>query len=641
MALAQPTGLTAQTLQAPLITFEQQVEEVIPAGTLITFQQVVDDDAAVVPARTLITFQQRVRTLSLIPAQTLITFRQHVEEHIPARPLIRFRQSVLSDQVAAESPTRVYLDGQDVTGRIAPGWSITAGEGAERIATVTYRPPSGPLDIPGFQGRPLEIRRQQDGQLVALFSGVVSVPTYDRYARTLTLRGGDLRSERLAREDHDHLQRLTGGLYSKIAQREDAEGQQWVRELMRTVTGSLEYTGAGALRFRPWAVGAPRYTLQPGQLHYREIKLAFADRDELVNRVGVSLEYRYFQRNTISHEVSLAVQTSDYCKLAGCLPAQQITVDGQTFEQRQPTRQALRQAAESLGDWHIASLAYIDLPPDGWYRPNSDVTRKVAWGVTDLWRETHALGADYLLERYISQPRREQYELSVEAPQSIDQYGAIDGDRLSAAAETRIDGSVFEQRGCVIVANADDRRAEVELALQSLQAQARRTILEAHRKNEARFRFKPKRGRAGHRQLLPVEIGDTLQAVSAEVAVTGVVTGFTHQQDAKTGAVWTDIILAVSRVSSAQSVTEDWSLPAPPVKYALNDDSQALPATPDCPAPVDEAVSESGVSELKPDGTVIIVTPSVDRSQVDEIIGTRRQTYPVSIPNDPFAVEVP
>ena len=68
-------------------------------------------------------------------------------------------------------------------------------------------------------------------------------------------------------------------------------------------------------------------------------------------------------------------------------------------------------------------------------------------------------------------------------------------------------------------------------------------------------------------------------------------------------------------------------------------DPQALPA-PICPAPLNEA-EVSGPSRLEPDGTVVITAPTIDRSQVDEIIGERAVIYPVAIPRNTFTVEVP
>ncbi|MGM0927518.1 MAG: hypothetical protein ACQEXC_14020 [Pseudomonadota bacterium] len=686
MALAQPTGLNVQTLQEPLITFEQQVEDLIPARTLITFnqvvddsatlvparelirftqvvddsaeilpareliafQQVVDDDAELIPARTLITFEQRVRELTVIPARTLITFRQQVEEVIPARTLIRFRQAVRGP--GPVQPLRIYLDGQDITARcLHRRVVITAGEGENRTAEVSYLPPQGAIDVPSFQGREIEITREQGGQIVALFSGVVSTPVYQLdQPRHIRLRCSDLRSERLGREDQRRLQNLTGGLYSPIVQRDDASGEEWVRELMRGVSGSLDYTGAGTLRYSPWGTGTPTHSLQAGQIHYLSNSLQFSERDQIVNTIKARLEYRYFQRNTFVHEVELKVPTlgeQGYRNGAwvsgtiGQLPAPFVQLeDGTWVSQTLPAAESLRNAGNVSG-WHLMEFQPIELPPNGWYTGGVSTggSAKTSYWASPEARAIRKMGADYRLERYISQPKREVYEVEISAPQSIEQYGEIEGRESRVATESRVDPSVFEERGCVIVQNADDRRAEVELALEVLQRIARREILQAHRQNEVNIRYRPKTGRPGHLELLPVEIGQTVSVTTPEMIVTGQVTGFQHVE--QFADRWTDVSLAVSQVNSTLSVTEDWTLPAPPASYKLSELAQPT-MTPDCPLPADQEQVE-GVSRIEPDGTVYVVAPAIGRGQVDEIIGTRKRTYAVEIPRDQFQVEVP
>ncbi len=664
MALAQPTGLQVQELE-PFASIEQEVwryvvgdcdllteagdELLTESGDslaaepctvpLIGVTQYVGDNATLVPAYTLATLDQTTENYSDLPRQVLIGITQDVERYVSSRTLLRARQYVLSPATAAEPQTFVVVGGVDVTDQTSRDLRITASEGDNRTASVRLvKLAKGPLDVPAYQGQAVEITRLINGAPVVLFTGYVERPTYNRDSRSLLLECSDLRNERLGKEDRDQLKAMTGGLFSSITQRDDATGSDWVAELMKTVPGSLDYTSAGVLRYSPWAVGTPAHVLQGNQVHYREVDLEFSTRSEIVNTVSASLEYRYFQRNTLSHAVSLSVETNNYCKLAGCLPATQVEDEnGDLVPQILPTKNALRSAAESVSGWSVGALSYIELPPDGWYRNGSDVTQKRAWGASELIRSTRAMGADVTLERYISQPKRESYDITVTAPQSVDQYGEIEGGDMRFAIETRVDPSIFEERGCTVTPDADDRRADVEQAITIVQRMAEKQILASHRQNYAGIRFKPGNNSGDTRGLLPVEIGQTIELVDDEVSCIGTVTEFQHAVSG--GDYWTDIKLAVSRVESAVSVTEDWTLPAAPTKYALNSDSQALPETPDCPAPAGE-VQVEGDSRIEPDGTVIIVAPSIDRSLVDEIQGTREHTYSVAIPIDQLQVEV-
>lgn len=657
MALAQPTGLQVQALE-PLITLSQEVERHVDtdvllseAGdvlatedsrdlaserlTLINLAQTVDDTATLVPGGPLITIQQEVVKLSEVPGGPLVTFKQSVERHVPGGPLVRIRQTVLSVAQAAAQPMRIYLDGTDITDICSRDVTISASEGDNRLAEITLvRLPKGPLDVPSFQGRSLEISRIQDGQPVALFTGWVDEPRYTRAPPRLELSCSDLRNERVGKHDQNALKSMTGGLFSPVTQRDDATGEAWVGELMRTVEGSLDYTGAGALRYRPWALGTPRFTLTPGEVHYRDAETVFATRSSIVNRINATLEYRHFKRNVIAHAVSLSIATSDYCKLAGCTPANRVEDEsGNLVEQVWPSRTALLQAAQSVSGWSVSALEYLPLPPDGWYRLRSDATRKIAFGAPPLLRETRAMGADVELERYISQAKRETYALTLEAPESVEQYGEIVGSDMRFAVETRVVPEIYEERGCAVVSDPDDRRSDVELAIQCIQRMASKKIKEGHRQNLVAYRYKP-----GTKRLLPVEIGDVIDVSTGEIDAIGFVAEFEHRTDSK-GDAWTDLRLAVSRVDSGLSVAENWTLPAAPASYKLTPPEPGQLETPDCPAPVGEVEIE-GDSRIEPDGTVIIVAPAVDRSKVDEIQGERATTYQVAIPQNQLSVEV-
>ncbi|WP_299231731.1 hypothetical protein [uncultured Halomonas sp.] len=666
MALSKPTNLQVQTLE-PLVGVAQSVERYVaagplvpvhqyiddtaslapavrigitqlvddsavirPAGTLVGVTQLVDDSATLRPAATLATLEQEVVTYSDQPASTLVAINQAVERHASAQALVSLRQVVHSVAQAAEITTLILLDGQDITARCAPAFDVQASEGDNRTAQIIYRPPSGPISITGYQGRPVEIQRKIAGTWVTLFTGWVDVPTYRRDTRTLQLACSDLRSERLGRESRDRLKRLTGGVYSNIAQREDAEGEQWVRELLKTVEGSLDYTGSGSLRYRPWAIGTPRYTLTADKIHHREINLEFATRSEIVNRVTGVLEYRYYRRNTFEHSVTLGMRRS----YNGAIGSQtgQLPHPGAKI----PSRSDMRAAAEGVSGWHLVSFVVSGLPPNGWYKTGVKPSDKTSWYANEGARANYGMGFSATIARYISQPKRERYEIKVEAPESIDQFGEIAGSAMRLAAETRVDPSIFEERGCVIVANPDDRRGDVDQAITAMQRMAAKEIRSGHRKNHASFRYKPRGG-----DLLPVEIGDTIAVSNSEISATGYVTELRHVVTAH-GDRYTDVRLSISRVDSSQSVSEDWSLPAPPSGYRLTPAPDNQLETPSCPIPeVEGQDTEQGESRIEDNGSVYVVAPSIGREHVDEIIGTRKHTYPVKIPRNQFEVEVP
>lgn len=647
MPLAQPTNLQVKELE-PFATLEQNVSRENPGGVFATLKQ----HTGLLRANSggpFATLEQTVTFLRENPGGVFATFEQTVSRTNAGGVFARLRQTVQSPTpaTALQRHTLIYLDDEDITRRCSIVYAVTASAGDNRTATVTYQPPSGPINIPSFQGREIEIHRRIQGVWQPIFVGKVDVPTYNRDSRTLQLRCTDLRNERIAKEDQAHLKTLTGGLYSNVTQREEATGREWVRELMKTVEGSLDYTGAGALRYRPWAITTPRYALEPGDIHYREIDMTFATRSEIVNRVKIDVGFRWFKRRTLTASVGASVARGGLCSRGECLPAR-----GQSL----PTREAALQAAYNINNWQVTGVAAGTPPPSGWYKQANPLAQPVAYISSETFQQTYATSVSASLIRWVSQGQRWTDAITIEAPQSVDQFGAIDGSEMSFSVDTATDPGVFEESGCYTKPE-QDRIADRNLAIEIAQRMAAKQIRASHRQNYASFRYKPKTGRAGAWQLLAVEIGDTLSVTSDEITVTGWVSEFTHQNTNK-GDTWTDIRLAVSRVDSAVEVTESLTVPAVGTPNKLN--KRALEAEPtacgggeaagetenlfDLPGLGDfNGVAGDGTnrSEIAMDGSITLVAPAIPADKTDELVGESSVTYSIAIPVNTFTVEVP
>lgn len=427
---------------------------------------------------------------------------------------------------------------------------------------------------------------------------------------------------------------MTGGIYSEITQREKAEGQEWVRELMKTVEGSLDYTGSGALRYRDWAVATPAYALQAEDIHHREVDLEFATRSEIINRIKIGIGFRWFKRNTINAGVSAGIKRSDYCKGGQCLPAfGKFTSDGQTL----PTKEAALQAAYNISNWQVVGASTGDPPPSGWYRANP-LDSPIAYISSPAFQDLYATSVSASLVRWISQGMRWNDEITVESPQSIDQFEAIDGPAMSFSVDTEIDPGVFEEAGCYTKPE-QDRLLDREVAIQAAEAMAAKQIRGSHRQNYVSFRYKPENGRAGAGQILPAEIGDTISVTSDEVTVTGWVSEFTHS-NTRDGDAWTDIKLAVSRVDSAVSVTDNLAVPTVGTPSKIN--VQAIQGDPAICGPVSEEEGDTPIrSEIAMDGSITLVAPAIPAALTDELVGEASNTYQIEIPVNTFDVVVP
>jgi len=613
---------------ATVVTLSQKVAVTLPAGDILTLYQPVRTNAVELAAGDILTIDQTTRVAVTLAAGDILTLDQSTQATLQAGDVLTLRQVVLTpDQAAStgsDSPYFIVLDGVDITARCARALSITASEGDNRTAQVIYRPPSGTLNITSYQGREITIDRLQDGALVPLFRGHVDVPTYDRYQRTLTMQCTDLRNERIGREEQSRLLTLTGGIYSNVVQQQEATGERYARELMKTVAGSLDYKSDGVLRYKAWALGSPRYSLAAGDIHHREVSMEFATRSEVVNNVSATVEYRWYIKHTFNAATGWSIPTSDLCNSGVCLPEL-----GHAMARKESLQSRV---GGNLGGWRITGVSFSEVPRGGWYQKRASPLSTPLGYVTAPWfRDKYAISASLSLVRWVSQAKREVYEINVSAPESADQFGEIEGSEMRFSLESYIDPGVFEQEGCSIGPD-DDRRADINEAIEAVQAIAEKEILTGHRRNYAALRYKPSSGRAGNAELLPVEIGDTISAASDEVTVSGFVTEFSHTETAD-GDRWTDIRLAVSRVDSAVSVTEDWSLPAVPAVYSLNPETL-----------VDNGcVSTAGESDSSIDksGKMTFTTPTISKGSTDELVGESSKAYPVTIPNDTFAVEVP
>jgi len=666
MALAQPTGLRVQALE-PFATLDQSVSRENPAQTVVTLEQ---STGGVRPARTVATLEQLSGYLRKTPAGTVATLTQHagnlrinpastvatleqdvlfervndpltiatlsqrVDRTTAARTLGRLRQTVQAVAGAGPAPaalpshTLVFLDDADITDQCSPVTEIAASEGDNRTATVTLYPGSGPINITSYQGRSLDILHRIGGNWQTAFNGTVDVPTYRRDSRTLQLRCSDLRGERLGREDQSRLKTLTGGLYSNVTQREDAEGEQWVRELMKTVEGSLDYTSAGALRYRPWAVAAPRFTLEGGDIHHREVSLEFATRSEIINRVPISVAFRWYKRHTFTANIGAGVGRSNACKQGTCLPDP---------DQILPTKEAALGAAYNIAGWRVLTATAGSPPASGWYRYGV-FNDKVLYGTTTAFRDTYATAINATLIRYVSQGMRSTSNISIEAPQSIDQFGAIDGSPLSFSIDTQVDPAVWEETGCSTRAE-QDRAAERATAIEIAERMAAKQIRGSHRQNYASFRYKPRTGRPGAGELLPAEIGDTISVTTDEVTAVGWVSELQHTTTLA-GDRYTDIKLAISRVDSAVSVTDNLAVPAIATPNTINREAQQAEAR-TCVSDVEPGVDEPRTSEIAKDGSITLVAPAIAADKTDELVGESSHSYQIAIPVNTFTVEVP
>jgi len=362
---------------------------------------------------------------------------------------------------------RCLIDGVDVSASLEGVISVTADEGAARIASLAINPPSGtiaPLDyvgkvitldyVPVIGGTEVPLR---------LFTGRVDTPQYDLRARLLNLSCVDDLQNRVASLDRSVIDGLIGGRYSVAVQGEILDNWDYAEARLSTVAGSLDAGAHGGMRVTPWELSASWATYGAGDLLYEQSVIgSLPQRSTLINSVTVEFEYRYPR---------------------------------------------LRQRYTTLG-W---SGTQIDMAPNGWAYPKQQDLMGAAGG--SGWTVTQAIFSPapaaiphssggfiypdegaidmailHMTQRH-SQTVSEVYTLPVSAPESVEANGELPY-TLRGALESSFDGSAWESAidvapllpaGGEMDYSPDATRADADYAIQTLLDQAYVKILGSHR----------------------------------------------------------------------------------------------------------------------------------------------------------------
>lgn len=550
---------------AQMVTLDQHVVEYIAPTQMVTIQQWVGKILA--PAQ-MVTLDQTVYGHESMPPAQRVTFVQQVVSYIPPQQLITLQQMVRSvvDVTQPHQYWRVYLDGVDITSVTSLDITITASEGQAQTAIFRFKPDIGDIDIPGLQRRKVKIARYIDGVYTVLYTGWVDRPVYDYSTRSITCNCSDMRSTRLDSEDYDTIQAMTGGIYSDIVQDSDATGADKIDELMDTVLGTLQYDRRGILRYTPWEIGTPKYTLVNGNVRRSDLSFSFAEGSSIVNSIDISVSYRYYRLRARKIDADVGITMEDVI----------------TAEYNFLPKESLVSAFSSLSNWLLGEYEFDELPDPGYiwingtrtyFTPISrtvtgtetvtdedgETTTNVTSTATVDARDYYALGIEAELIRYIAQPITETYTITVTAPESIDQFDEIEGTSQQHAIETDYEYSTWEDKEDTtwppadttesaahdMIRYEDDKRDELETALQAAWLIAQKEILSSHRANYVTYIHDG----AGSDHVLPVDIGDTIQLVTDVVDCTGNVSSYTHSQSSD-GISQTKITLALSYVSS-------------------------------------------------------------------------------------------
>jgi hypothetical protein len=444
---------------------------------------------------------------------------------------------------AGHSPNwtaRCLIDGIDVSARLRGQASVTAEEGAARIASVTLLPASGPVVPLDYVGKTIHIDYVLliDGVPVPrrLFTGRIDTPSYNPATALLHLDCTDDLQNRVAALDRSVIDALVGGRFAEAVQGEMDDAWDYVKARLETVAASLDSSASGGLRVTEWEGADVWATWGKSDLLYEHATLALPQRSTLVNKVHIEFDYRYprlRQRYTSSGWSG-------------------TNIDMAPVGWAYPTQQDILGAAGGSG-WMVTKAVFYPAPAavphssGGFIRPPE--------GSIDM-------AILHLAQRH-SQTVTEKYGILVTADESV----AANGDlayTLRGALESEFDGGAWEAAldveplmpdGGDMDYAPDAPRADAEYAIQTLLDMARVKIFGSHRS-----------ARVGNAVLCnpDLDVDKRVAIATGDVEAVGKVARVIHTLDFQAGSAVSAFDLAIFGAGGAGILTPDMLAPPDP-----------------------------------------------------------------------------
>jgi hypothetical protein len=444
---------------------------------------------------------------------------------------------------------RCLIDGADVSAQLVGQASVTAEEGAARVASLTLQPPSGTIAPLDYVGKTIHL----DYVLLIggvevprrLFTGRIDTPTYHPDTTLLQLDCTDDLQNRVAALDRSVIDALIGGRYSEAVQGELDDNWDYAQAQLETVAASLDAGASGGMRLTLWEAATVWATWGEPDLLYQRATLSLPQRSTLVNRVDIEFDYRYprlRQRYTTTGWSGTQIEMA---------PA------GYVY----PTQQDIQGAAEGTG-WTVTYGIFYPAPAaiphssGGFIYPPDDAID---------------MAILHLTQRH-SQTVTEGYAIRVTAPESITANGEL-VHALRGALKSEFSGTNWESAldiepllptGGDIDWAPDASRATAEYAIQTLLDQANVKILGSHRS-----------ARVGNAVLCnpDLDVDKRVAIATAEVSAAGKVASVVHTLDFDAGSAVSAFELAIFGAGGAGILTPDeLTPPEPPAEAAATHD---------------------------------------------------------------------
>ncbi|MFI8744476.1 hypothetical protein ACIGKL_04890 [Pseudomonas sp. NPDC077186] len=534
---------------------------------------------------------------------------------------------------------RVQIGGEDVSARLTGVASIEFEESGSRLCTLRLLPEPGVFEPDAFTGQQVTFYHQRlEGDLVAAqalwFTGEAMQPSLDISSQVLTVTATCQRQRRLAAMTPEQIAALVPGDYAVGVFGEIDDPERYAADLLSTRALSLDCGADGQFRLTAWeAAPVAHYSFTADEIIDGSLQLKLATADQLLNRVELTVEYRYQRLRHREYTFAWEHPAGSFCVWLG-------------DDTELPTLSMLTGALDQA-NWTTLGLTYEALPPS---MPNP-CGNGGSWG-NRFTADPHLLAFNARVGARVAQTLTETYKLTLEVPGSVAAYG-VRGGSARHADEVEFDGGAWE----------DEEGPRPETATQD---ELGDWIIDedepARRENLLRTAFAVERTRmhASHRLSrlafqTPVtdEVFDLVHTAQVEalgMRARGKVVRGAVRWDHDSGEAVAELELALARVGQV-AAGAGFTLPARPV-FDFGEPPESIaqlatqlggrPTSPEYDEDLDGFAGNYGwetpSSESHP-RRLQITTPDIAAEHRDPAEATREQSYAVGLPGDLLLLE--
>lgn len=312
---------------------------------------------------------------------------------------------------------RVMLGADDVTAQVTGSIRIEREEGAAAIAEFSIYLAADGVDVVGWTGRAVEIYYREAAGAGWLedkrFSGWLEQPSYDPRNRIVSCEATDRLQDLVEAMEIADIDALVGGIWTvDVFEATDGRSRwDYAGERLASVAGSLDRSVAGALRLTPWAAQVPFKRFAAGTTIDGSLSVDIAKLSDRVNRVELTLSYR-FSRLRERHQAF----NWEHPDIQGWSVDNGFCI-WRANSTELPTIDMVEEALSSAGYNLLAGAQFLTVPLSGVY-----------CDPPQAWRndfDNLLLAADVVGGMRWAQAITETYTLTVEAPTSVAQAGAV------------------------------------------------------------------------------------------------------------------------------------------------------------------------------------------------------------------------